>query len=181
LGHFQTARRLSLRNHPECSTLSGGQAIELLAKEGDRYIYIYIVCAVHYYHVLRPHNTLWRLIAKQTHRAILFCKSKEISLQTFYPNQKSTLPLVSGGAASNEYIRQTLKIVTDATGLHLLCPPTKFCTDNGVMIAWNGIERLKQRKGIMSYTEKGPLELDITSEVKDAAIRLPPLKLSINS
>ncbi|KTF75053.1 hypothetical protein cypCar_00030600 [Cyprinus carpio] len=30
------ARRLSLRNHPECSSLSGGQAIELLAKEGDR-------------------------------------------------------------------------------------------------------------------------------------------------
>uniref|UniRef100_A0A8C2KZU6 Gcp-like domain-containing protein n=1 Tax=Cyprinus carpio TaxID=7962 RepID=A0A8C2KZU6_CYPCA len=142
LGHFQTARRLSLRNHPECSTLSGGQAIELLL-----------------------------LSSKQTHRAILFCKSKGL-----LPQHNPTLV-----TASNEYIRQTLKIVTDATGLHLLCPPTKFCTDNGVMIAWNGIERLKQRKGIMSYTEKGPLELDIASEVKDAAIRLPPLKLSINS
>lgn len=32
----QVARRLSLTKHPQCSTLSGGQAIELLAKKGDR-------------------------------------------------------------------------------------------------------------------------------------------------
>lgn len=29
------ARRLSLIKHPQCSSLSGGQAIELLAKDGD--------------------------------------------------------------------------------------------------------------------------------------------------
>lgn len=32
----QVARRLFLIKHPQCSTLSGGQAIELLAKDGDR-------------------------------------------------------------------------------------------------------------------------------------------------
>lgn len=32
----QVARRLSLVKHPRCSKLSGGQAIELLAKDGDR-------------------------------------------------------------------------------------------------------------------------------------------------
>ncbi len=32
----QVARRLSLIKHPQCSNLSGGQAIELLAKDGDR-------------------------------------------------------------------------------------------------------------------------------------------------
>ncbi|XP_016105687.1 probable tRNA N6-adenosine threonylcarbamoyltransferase, mitochondrial [Sinocyclocheilus grahami] len=117
-------------------------------------------------------------IAKRTHRAILFCKSKGL-----LPQHKPTL-VVSGGVASNEYIRQTLKIVTDATGLHLLCPPSKFCTDNGVMIAWNGIERLKQGKGIMSHCEevtyepKAPLglEVKVTSEVKDAAIKIPRIK-----
>lgn len=30
------ARRLSLIKHPQCSTLGGGQAIELLARDGDR-------------------------------------------------------------------------------------------------------------------------------------------------
>lgn len=33
---LQVARRLSLIKHPLCSKLSGGQAIELLAKDGDR-------------------------------------------------------------------------------------------------------------------------------------------------
>lgn len=33
---WQVARRLSLIKHPRCSALSGGQAIELLAKDGDR-------------------------------------------------------------------------------------------------------------------------------------------------
>lgn len=32
----QVARRLSLIKHPQCSKLSGGEAIELLAKDGDR-------------------------------------------------------------------------------------------------------------------------------------------------
>lgn len=33
---LQLARRLSLVKHPLCSNLSGGQAMELLAKDGDR-------------------------------------------------------------------------------------------------------------------------------------------------
>ena len=44
--------------------------------------------------------------------------------------------VLSGGVASNQYIRKALTLITDATGLRLLCPPAKFCTDNGVMIAW---------------------------------------------
>lgn len=34
--NLQVAQRLSLIKHPQCSSLSGGQAIELLAKDGDR-------------------------------------------------------------------------------------------------------------------------------------------------
>ncbi|XP_043104002.1 probable tRNA N6-adenosine threonylcarbamoyltransferase, mitochondrial isoform X2 [Puntigrus tetrazona] len=212
------ARRLSLRNHPDCLTLSGGQAIELLAKEGDQLAFHFTSPMEKLYNcnfsfagfqrqvtmeIMKKETeegiekgqvlscakdiaaasqyTAASHIAKRTHRAILFCKSKDL-----LPQHNPTL-VVSGGVASNEYIRQILKIVTDATGLHLLCPPSKLCTDNGVMIAWNGIERLKQGKGIMSYTEeikyepKAPLGLDITSEVKDAAIKLPPLKLRIRS
>lgn len=33
--NFQTSRRMKLRNHPEYSTLSGGQAIELAASKAD--------------------------------------------------------------------------------------------------------------------------------------------------
>lgn len=32
-------------------------------------------------------------------------------------------------------------------------PPAKYCSDNGVMIAWNGIERYEAGTGIVSYRE----------------------------
>uniref|UniRef100_A0A4W5NZE5 O-sialoglycoprotein endopeptidase-like 1 n=1 Tax=Hucho hucho TaxID=62062 RepID=A0A4W5NZE5_9TELE len=212
----QVARRLSLIKHPKCSMISGGQAIELLAQDGDRLKFLFKPpMGAHYdcnfsFAGLRnqvtmsiqkkeeeegveqgtllscvndiaaaTQHTVASHIAKRTHRAILFCKAKGL-----LPSCNPTL-VVSGGVASNQYIRKTLKIVTDNTGLHLLCPPSKFCTDNGVMIAWNGVERLREGKGILSHTEevnyepKAPLGVDITAEVKEAAIKLPPLKLRI--
>ncbi|TKS67561.1 putative tRNA N6-adenosine threonylcarbamoyltransferase, mitochondrial [Collichthys lucidus] len=93
--------------------------------------------------------------------------------------------VLSGGVASNQYIRKTLSIVTETTGLHLLCPPAKFCTDNGVMIAWNGVERLREGKGILPpdvdvfYEPKAPLGADITAEVEAAAIKLPSVRMKI--
>lgn len=43
---------------------------------------------------------------------------------------------MSGGVASNLYIRKALMAVAETAGLQLICPPASFCTDNGVMIAW---------------------------------------------
>ena len=34
--YSKVARRLSLTKHPRCSSLSGGQALELLARDGDK-------------------------------------------------------------------------------------------------------------------------------------------------
>jgi N6-L-threonylcarbamoyladenine synthase len=33
-----------------------------------------------------------------------------------------------------------LNQIAEKNGLQLVCPPPKLCTDNGVMIAWTGIE-----------------------------------------
>lgn len=60
---------------------------------------------------------------------------------------------MSGGAASNNYFRHAFKIICDEVGYKLFVPPPKFCTDNGIMIAWNGIEKLKTNIGIYNYTE----------------------------
>lgn len=49
--------------------------------------------------------------------------------------------MVSGGAACNNFIAKGLGIVCDALEYKLVRPPPKLCTDNGVMIAWNGVER----------------------------------------
>lgn len=141
------------------------------------------------------------------------------------------LKVLSGGVASNLYIRKALSVIAETTGLQLLCPPAKFCTDNGVMIAWfafciliftcihcffwlffssqrNGVERLREQRGILppnvdvSYEPKwvststgfndenqnllqhtvfrAPLGVDITAEVRAAAIRLPSVKMKIS-
>ncbi len=49
--------------------------------------------------------------------------------------------VVAGGVAANTYLREHLKDLADKEGLIFAAPPIKFCTDNGVMIAWAGVER----------------------------------------
>ncbi|KAK3036050.1 hypothetical protein RJ639_030751 [Escallonia herrerae] len=51
--------------------------------------------------------------------------------------------VVSGGVASNQYVRARLNQVVKQNGLQLVCPPPSLCTDNGVMIAWTGIEHFR--------------------------------------
>ena len=49
--------------------------------------------------------------------------------------------VVSGGVACNKTVRGALQSVADEAGLKLALPPPRLCTDNGIMIAWAGIER----------------------------------------
>ncbi|GAU25652.1 hypothetical protein TSUD_265780 [Trifolium subterraneum] len=51
--------------------------------------------------------------------------------------------VVSGGVASNQYVRARLDTVVKKNGLQLVCPPPWLCTDNGVMVAWTGIEHFR--------------------------------------
>jgi N6-L-threonylcarbamoyladenine synthase len=54
----------------------------------------------------------------------------------------STL-VVAGGVAANLYLRGRLEDVAARHGARLVAPPVKLCTDNGAMIAWAGLERLR--------------------------------------
>ncbi|XP_056435432.1 tRNA N6-adenosine threonylcarbamoyltransferase, mitochondrial [Gadus chalcogrammus] len=212
----KVARRLSLTKHPRCSGLSGGQALELLARDGDRSKFPFKTPMGQHYDcnfsfaglrnqvnmvikkqeqvegvepgavlscvndiAAATQHTIACHLAKRTHRAIMFCKAKAL-----LPTSNPTL-VVSGGVASNQYIRKALTVITDTTGLQLLCPPAALCTDNGVMIAWNGVERLRAGRGILpfdqevSYEPKAPLGVDITADVKEANIKLPQVRLNI--
>ena len=51
--------------------------------------------------------------------------------------------VVSGGVASNTYLRGALKNLALQNGLEFAAPPIRFCTDNGVMVAWAGLERFR--------------------------------------
>lgn len=55
------------------------------------------------------------------------------------PNGKDLV--VAGGVAANGAVRKMLETTAKKYGLTFSAPPVKLCTDNGVMIAWAGMER----------------------------------------
>jgi N6-L-threonylcarbamoyladenine synthase len=51
--------------------------------------------------------------------------------------------VVAGGVAANGAVRAALAEAASAHGFALVAPPVRLCTDNAVMVAWAGIERLR--------------------------------------
>jgi N6-L-threonylcarbamoyladenine synthase len=51
--------------------------------------------------------------------------------------------VAAGGVAANSALRNALERLCGEVGLPMVAPPQKLCTDNGAMIAWAGIERLR--------------------------------------
>jgi N6-L-threonylcarbamoyladenine synthase len=58
-----------------------------------------------------------------------------------YPDGKTLV--VAGGVAANTALRRRLTDLAARAGLDFVAPPLSLCTDNGAMIAWAGLERLK--------------------------------------
>ena len=54
-----------------------------------------------------------------------------------------TALVVAGGVAANEAMRRALQRLAGEAGLRLVAPPAALCGDNGAMIAWAGLERLR--------------------------------------
>ncbi|XP_061858060.1 tRNA N6-adenosine threonylcarbamoyltransferase, mitochondrial isoform X2 [Colius striatus] len=112
-------------------------------------------------------------IIQRTYRAMLFCIKNSIL------SSKTATLVVSGGVASNQYIRKGLQTLSDANDFAFLCPPPRLCTDNGVMIAWNGIEKLRAGVGVLHSTDnirfqpKAPLGIDISKRVEEDSIKGP--------
>jgi len=51
--------------------------------------------------------------------------------------------VVAGGVAANLHLRERLAALARDNGLAFAAPPLALCTDNGAMIAWAGLERLR--------------------------------------
>ena len=50
--------------------------------------------------------------------------------------------VVVGGVAANKVIRKRLTNLSKMKNFSPYFPPVEICTDNGAMIAWNGIEKI---------------------------------------
>jgi N6-L-threonylcarbamoyladenine synthase len=51
--------------------------------------------------------------------------------------------VIAGGVAANRYISSRLENWASAHQIKVITPPISLCTDNAVMVAWAGIEKLK--------------------------------------
>ena len=56
---------------------------------------------------------------------------------------QANLLIVAGGVAANGTIRAALDAAAAKNAYRLVAPPVRLCTDNAVMVAWAGIERLR--------------------------------------
>jgi N6-L-threonylcarbamoyladenine synthase len=75
------------------------------------------------------------------------------NFSTYHPNSKSMA--IAGGVASNNMIRSKLRDIANENNFNLFIPPPELCTDNGVMIAWAGVEhRLLGRKSSYLFDVK---------------------------
>ncbi|NVJ98867.1 MAG: tRNA (adenosine(37)-N6)-threonylcarbamoyltransferase complex transferase subunit TsaD [Alphaproteobacteria bacterium] len=76
-----------------------------------------------------------------------------------------TFPLVvAGGVAANSYLRGRIEKLATEHNLRFSAPPLDLCTDNGAMIAWAGLERLRANPDIDDRDEaprpRWPLDTD---------------------
>lgn len=72
-------------------------------------------------------------VADRVRRAI------EIEAASLSP---SRVLVIAGGVAANRQLKERLERVAAGAHYRLVVPPIRLCTDNGVMIAWAGAERL---------------------------------------
>jgi N6-L-threonylcarbamoyladenine synthase len=74
------------------------------------------------------------ILAARTQNALEILKKEK---------QPVTALAVAGGVASNQAIRGRLTKLAERFGLPFVAPPPALCTDNGAMVAWAGVERLR--------------------------------------
>ncbi len=77
------------------------------------------------------------LVAKMHNSALMY----QTFMQEFTLKQKTFV--IAGGVAANHYLRTILKAQAEKLGYQFIVPPPQLCTDNAAMIAFAGLERMK--------------------------------------
>ena len=81
--------------------------------------------------------TVAEILKYKIRRALKYCTSKGINLNAL---------VISGGVAANEFIKSELTKIAAANKMQFFAPSKKYCTDNGAMIAWLGMEKFMKNQ-----------------------------------
>nr|CAH8826152.1 unnamed protein product [Trichobilharzia regenti] len=127
-----------------------------------------------------------RLICRRVQRAVEYCILQGDGDDNV-SDVKITRPtalVVSGGVGANLVIRAGLTEVANHYNMRFVSPPPHLCTDNGVMIAWNGYLLQKEKSpritediSSVDFTPRSTFGLDFRESVKQANISIEPIKL----
>ncbi|XP_047361425.1 probable tRNA N6-adenosine threonylcarbamoyltransferase, mitochondrial isoform X3 [Vespa velutina] len=119
-------------------------------------------------------------LCHKTQRAIEF-----LDYINLIPEDKRTL-VISGGVACNNFIAKALDIICSELNYKLVRTPPRLCTDNGVMIAWNGVEKwisgidiLRNESEIKNVTveTKAAIGEDWTERVRFSKLKCKRIKI----
>ena len=123
-------------------------------------------------------------LCERVQRGIEYLDTKSMWENVNGDKHKRSL-VVSGGVASNQRIRDMLQKVCDAFNCRIVAPDPKYCTDNGVMIAWNGLEKHRLCSEVIPHEKvmdvpispREPFGSDISVEVENAHIKCKWVKV----
>jgi len=79
--------------------------------------------------------TIAEILVNRTRNAL-----KQLALE----NATMTTLVAAGGVAANQAIRENLQKLAAEYHVTFVAPPPELCTDNGAMVAWAGLERLRR-------------------------------------
>ncbi len=152
----------------------GGPALERLALDGDRKRYAFprpmlgrdgcdfsfsgLKTAVAQTVARLPPGALPRQlaadIAASFQAAVADVLADRVSHAMAMMRGEASMLVVAGGVAANQAVRNALERAAPGNGFRLVAPPVRLCTDNAVMVAWAGLERL--RLGLVDGIEFAP-------------------------
>ena len=138
-----------------------------------------------------------RHLCHRLQRGFMYCEMEDLwEISKKSESWRKTL-VISGGVGANQtikgYIRkvsqnypgkikhnlQFISKVCERFDCDVTSPPPRLCTDNGVMIAWNGLEKVRRGLDIvrpedafdLDIASRAPLGIDISNEVAERNIK----------